>query len=92
MIYHDRRKIINNEKVNKVSNLVYSKGKYNELFYLKANNKSYTVIVHIRPKKTHLINQKSRRYMLTKNSNRKNIHNQNGFPKITNHNNAFNHI
>ena len=32
MIYHDRRKIINNEKVNKVSNLVYSKGKYKELF------------------------------------------------------------
>ena len=32
--------------------------------------------------------------MLTKNlnSNRKNIHNQNRFPKITNHNNAFNHI
>ena len=41
MIYHDRRKIINNEKVNKVSNLVYIKikGKYKEVFYLKANNR-----------------------------------------------------
>ena len=40
MIYHDRRKIINNEKVNKVSNLVYIKLRGEQgAFYLKAINR-----------------------------------------------------
>ena len=37
MIYHDRRKIIYNEQVYKVSNLVYSKlREYKKLFFIKS--------------------------------------------------------
>ena len=48
MIYHDRSKIINNEQVNKVSNLFYSKLRGNTrsfFFYQKLDCKLYIMYI-----------------------------------------------